>query len=56
MKSLENEYWPDNETSSELIGIVEGGRGFPKHFKFSLMISDKGFKIILIYTTGHGST
>ena len=48
MKSLEKEYSPDNETSSELIGIVEGGRGLPKHLRFSFIISYIGFNIILI--------
>lgn len=47
MKSPENEYYPENVTSSALIGIVDGGRGFPKHLRFSLIISVTGFKIIL---------
>jgi hypothetical protein len=47
MKSLEKEYYPENETSSVLIGIVEGGRGLPKHLRFSFIISETGFNMIL---------
>ncbi len=56
MKSLENDYSPDTDTSSWLIGIEDGGSGFPKQWRFSEITSLIGFKIILIYTTGHGST
>ena len=47
MKSFEKEYYPENETSSVLIGIVEGGRGLPKHLRFSFIISETGFNMIL---------